>query len=271
MVAMGVAAKEKDEKKFERVKKDLHKRIDNSNLNTNLKRDLKAATMELTNMTPKFTLGVLAGEISDIKMDKKQLNIDIEFNQYDQLLQKVFDMGQKQTKKLMEDYGINDFGKKEYLLGDFVKIKVHGGVLGDSNPILDYLPEMDFQGLKIAIENKPGSFRQGKDEHGNSFKAKMFYPYGFIENTEGTDGDEIDCFIGGDEDAKNVYIIHQKVDGKYDEDKCMLGFSTEEAARDAFLAHYDSYEFLGKITTMTVKEFKEALTNHKPGQKLTKE
>ena len=134
----------------------------------------------------------------------------------------------------------------------------------------DSLPTTEFQGIKIAIENRKGSTRTGEDEDGEEWKTKMFYPYGYIINTEGVDGDEIDCFVGPVKDAKDVFIIHQRVDGQYDEDKCMMGFGDELHARDAFLAHYDDQSYLGKITRMTVEDFKAALKNHKRGTKIAK-
>lgn len=132
----------------------------------------------------------------------------------------------------------------------------------------DSLPTTEFQGIKIAIENPKGSKREGTDSHGEDFSTKMFYPYGYIVNTEGVDGDEIDCFIGPDKSAPFAYTIHQRVDGKYDEDKVMLGFSSREHARDAFMAHYDDQSFLGPITTMSMADFKVALKGHKPGTRI---
>ena len=135
--------------------------------------------------------------------------------------------------------------------------------VGDSSTV--------FQGIKIHIENPKGSVRKGiNEETGEHWSTKMFLPYGEIKNTEGVDGDPIDIFVGPDKDAKEIYIIHQKVDGKFDEDKVFCGFSSKEYARLAFCAHYDKPEdFLGPITTMTIDDFKEKLKNHKPGTKLT--
>ena len=75
------------------------------------------------------------------------------------------------------------------------------------------------------------------------------------------------CYIGDNEDAKNVYIIHQNdpVTNKYDEDKCMLGFDSLESAKAAYLKQYDRPGFLGSITTMSIDEFKDyvlAKENH---------
>jgi len=117
---------------------------------------------------------------------------------------------------------------------------------------------LSFQGMDIAIENRKGSVRKGTDEDGEKWKTKMFYPYGYIRGTMGVDGDAVDCYIGDNRDSTKVFIVHQKnpFTGKFDEDKVMLGFDTKNQARDAYLAHYDSYEFLGEITEMDINEFK---------------
>lgn len=116
-----------------------------------------------------------------------------------------------------------------------------------------------FAGLKISIENKKGSVRSGTDKDGHEWHTYMNYDYGYIRGTEGVDGDHVDCYIGGNENAKNVYIVHQNdpVTHKYDEDKCMLGFDTLEEAKKAYLKQYDRPGFLGDITTMGIDDFKK--------------
>ncbi len=56
----------------------------------------------------------------------------------------------------------------------------------------------------------------------------------------------------------------------YREDKVMLGFSDDIAARDAFLAHYQDATHLGKITKMTWEDFLAAIKTHKRGTRITK-
>ena len=121
--------------------------------------------------------------------------------------------------------------------------------------------------MKISIENKKGTTRSGKDEDGHEWHTFMHYDYGYIRGTEGVDGDHVDCYIGDNEDASNVYIIHQNnpVTHEYDEDKCMLGFNTLEEAKEAYIKQYDRSGFLGSITTMDIDEFKDyvlAKENH---------
>lgn len=123
------------------------------------------------------------------------------------------------------------------------------------------LERLDFQGLKIRIENPKGSVRKGESEEGKAWKTKMFYPYGFIEKTKGADGDEVDVYIGPNSEASMVYIVNQKdpETGEFDEVKVMLGFDSKLHARDGYLAHYDTHEFLGTIDTMPMSKFKHIL------------
>ena len=118
---------------------------------------------------------------------------------------------------------------------------------------------MVFRNLQISIENKAGSFREwydpNNDEHG---KTKMLYPYGYIRMSEGMDGDHVDCFIGPNENADNVYVIttNKAPDFKVeDEQKCMLGFESEKQARDIFAKHYTKAGFFRSIKTVRYIDF----------------
>ena len=116
-----------------------------------------------------------------------------------------------------------------------------------------------FAGLKISIENRKGSIRRGVDSDGHKWAIKMKYDYGYIRETEGVDGDHVDCYLGDNENARNVYIIHQKIPGTdtYDEDKCMLGFNTLEEAKKAYFSQYDKSGFFGGVDTVPIEVFKE--------------
>ncbi len=126
-----------------------------------------------------------------------------------------------------------------------------------------------FQGLPITIESPKGSVRRGKSRAGVVWKTTMHCDYGYIKNSLGVDGDHVDCYIGPDESATHAYVVHQRKAGEwktYDEDKVMLGFPTESAARAAYLQHYDDKRFLGPITAMPMEEFKRKVlaTKDKP-------
>jgi hypothetical protein len=119
-------------------------------------------------------------------------------------------------------------------------------------------PRVEWQGLTIAIENPAGSVRRGRDRDGKPWEVRMLYAYGEILGTTGVDGDPVDVFLGPDMDAPTVYVVHQRKMGQwkeYDEDKCMLGFSSESDAVSAFLACYSDPRFLGPVAAMPVAEF----------------
>lgn len=125
-------------------------------------------------------------------------------------------------------------------------------------------PRVKWRGLTIAIENPAGSVRRGP-----GWEQRMRYDYGEIVGSCGVDGDPVDVFVGPNPEAPMVYVVHQRKRGRwaeYDEDKCMVGFDSEEDARAAFLSCYTDPRFLGPITTMPVDEFVEKVraTREKP-------
>lgn len=115
-------------------------------------------------------------------------------------------------------------------------------------------PRVTWRGLTIAIENPVGSVRRGK-----GWEVRMKFDYGEIVDSMGVDGDPVDIYLGPNlDDAPMVYVVHQRKNNdwdKYDEDKVMAGFLTEEDARQAFLSNYTDPRFLGPITAMPVDEF----------------
>jgi hypothetical protein len=128
---------------------------------------------------------------------------------------------------------------------------------------------MKFQGLDISIENERGSVRRGEDANGRPWATFMHIPYGYIKTTEGVDGDHVDCYIGPNWNSMLVFIIHQQdpITKKYDEDKCMLGFNTEQEARKAYERQYDKPGFFQSMTIVTMPRFK-TLLKEKYGLKL---
>lgn len=118
-----------------------------------------------------------------------------------------------------------------------------------------------FQGLPISIENERGSVRRGEDAEGKEWATFMHYPYGYIRATEGTDGDHVDCYIGPNHNSVMVFIIHQQdpVTKQYDEDKCMLGFSSAPEAKEAYLRQYNKSGFYQSMTIVTISAFKDML------------
>jgi hypothetical protein len=120
LVKAGKAAAAKDMAAFNSSKDELNKAIAASpSLHPNMKRDLRAAVKAMNPYTPKFTMGVLAGEVTGIGHSAKAaVSVKIKYNSFDAFLARHFDMGQKQTRKILGDYGVTDYTKKHYALGD---------------------------------------------------------------------------------------------------------------------------------------------------------
>lgn len=117
---------------------------------------------------------------------------------------------------------------------------------------------MKFQGMQVSIENKKGTYRSGVSKDGHKWRNFMHYAYGYIRGTVGPDGDHVDCYIGPDKKSTRVFVVHQNdpKTGKYDEDKVMLGFSSPEEAKKAYLGQYDSPKFFGSMEETDIGTFK---------------
>lgn len=121
-----------------------------------------------------------------------------------------------------------------------------------------------FQGLPIAVENPKGTTRLWRDEQGGETgRTEMQADYGYIDGHMGSDGEELDCYVGGDEAAKDVHIVHQLAAPDYkahDEDKVMLGYPDPGAAKAAFLAHRnDGDRAFEGMSTIPLGRFKAKL------------
>lgn len=114
-----------------------------------------------------------------------------------------------------------------------------------------------WHGLTIVIENPKGSVRRGVDEDGNEWESGMDLHYGYISKSEGADGDHIDVFVGPDPESELVFVVDQlNADGTFNEHKALIGFDTEQDARDGYLSCYEEgWDRLGAITAMTLKQF----------------
>lgn len=133
--------------------------------------------------------------------------------------------------------------------------------------------KVPWQGLMISVENEAGDMRRGVGADGD-WATRLFYAYGYVNGTMGVDGDQVDVYLGPElEHAPMVYVVHQRRYGaweEYDEDKCMLGFLSEEDAVHAYLSCYDDERFLGPVTAMPVAEFVEKVKATKDGAMMIK-
>jgi hypothetical protein len=109
-------------------------------------------------------------------------------------------------------------------------------------------------GLDISIENPAGSKRRPE-------WPALAHHYGYIRGTKGKDKDHIDVFLGprAEDPRAPVFVVDQinPKTGKFDEHKVMLGFTSEESAREGYQANYSpGWQGLGAIKRLTLPEFK---------------
>jgi len=121
----------------------------------------------------------------------------------------------------------------------------------------------DFQGLLIAVENKKGSIRRWFDAHNNETgSTKMYCDYGYVADTLGTDGEDVDVYVGPNKNSTHVFVVTQAKSPRFieiDEQKVMLGFNSEQEAKEAYLRQYNDPRFYMGITYMTIDMFKNKL------------
>lgn len=123
-------------------------------------------------------------------------------------------------------------------------------------------------GFEITIENPKGSYRRGVDSNGKEWKTKMYNDYGYFLNSMGYDGDHIDVFLGNDFESKKIFVVDQKINGKFDESKVMLGFKTSNEAKKAYLSNYEKdWKGFHKITEVDEETFKVWLYDGKKQRK----
>lgn len=124
-----------------------------------------------------------------------------------------------------------------------------------------------FQGLVIDIENKKGSSRHWTDENtGEKGSNLMHYDYGYVQQSLGMDQDEVDVYLGPDAQAKNAYVIAQMKKPDFvevDEQKVMLGFSSQAEAKAAYIKQYDNPKFYGGMVVIPMDEFKDKINRYR--------
>ena len=122
-------------------------------------------------------------------------------------------------------------------------------------------------GLHVSVENRKGSIRRWKDHDGKEGQTKVTHHYGYVRQTLGVDDDHVDCFLGPlatTEKIKGttVYVIKTHKPPAFtelDEDKAMIGFASQEAAKQAFHENYSDPRFLAQMDAIPWEDFKPHL------------
>lgn len=93
----------------------------------------------------------------------------------------------------------------------------------------DVVTWRQFAGLAIAVENPKGTTREWRQQDGRSGVTKMRYDYGYIGGAAGADGEEVDCYLGPNEQAEFAYVIHQDEPSGAHLDECLANTGRADA------------------------------------------
>ncbi|MNK29873.1 hypothetical protein D3C87_482760 [compost metagenome] len=115
-------------------------------------------------------------------------------------------------------------------------------------------------GMDISIEVEAGGTRSGVNFKGERWENTVKAAYGYILGTNSPDGEHLDVWVKKNaKDGRPVFVIHQLTpDGsKYDEDKVMLGYSSQEEAIKAFKDHaFKPEKMFGGCSEFNIEHFK---------------
>lgn len=121
----------------------------------------------------------------------------------------------------------------------------------------------DLHGLHINIENPKGSMRSGKDpEH--PWTSIIPAHYGYIQKTEGADGDEVDVYVGDQPDSELVFIVDQcdAETKEFDEHKCIFGCLSVAQATELYSSGFGDGKGSDRLMTISpvhVNQFRDWL------------
>ncbi len=108
--------------------------------------------------------------------------------------------------------------------------------------------KLEWRGLPVHIEYEIGDIKGGWQT--------LHSPYGYIPLSRGLDSDHVDVFVGPKQLASHVYIIDlMNENGSFDEQKCFLGFSSEDDANTEFDKHYPRPKSRGETHAVPFNAF----------------
>lgn len=127
------------------------------------------------------------------------------------------------------------------------------------------MPQREWNGYRVVVENPAGSYRSGTGEDGSPWSVRMQHDYGYIKGTKGADDSGVDVFIGPlIADSEHVFVVNQNnpATGAFDEHKVMAGFNSVEDAQKAYQQSFShDWKGFGGIHTVSVEDFSDWLKN----------
>lgn len=107
-----------------------------------------------------------------------------------------------------------------------------------------------YQGIGITVDRPKGFVQKGTAPDGAEWTRTYLTDYGFIPKTEGGDGEDLDVFLGPEEEAPYAYwVMQKKFDGSFDEYKVFLGYENAADVKKVYVAHVPAQLWGGVFAT----------------------
>jgi phage gp29-like protein len=112
-----------------------------------------------------------------------------------------------------------------------------------------------WHGLSIGIEVMPGEARWKGTDH----ERVLTSAYGYVFLHLGSDDEGLDCYVspsvleGGSSEYRIFLVSQLDADGEFDEEKLMIGYADEAAARSAYLKEMPR-QFFGDIVEIELDD-----------------
>lgn len=115
------------------------------------------------------------------------------------------------------------------------------------------IAQFSIHGMNIIIESPKGSTRKGVDIEGTPWESILPADYGYIVGTKGTDGDEVDVYVGPTPNSELVFVVDQNeiLTGEFDEHKVILGTTNLKEATDLYIAGFSDDRGADRIRAIT--------------------
>lgn len=165
--------------------------------------------------------------------------------------------GSEQGVEVNETAGNGSAATRPQRKGRNIRNRVRAVLTGDSSSYA----MLDVDGLQVVIETPKNTRRLGY-----GWSVIMPCDYGYISGTSSAEGprEQMDAFVGPDENSKTVWVIEQLEPTRllFDEHKVMLRFSSRVDALQAYVSAFNDglgERRIGSVTQITTAGLKKWL------------
>ena len=121
----------------------------------------------------------------------------------------------------------------------------------------EHVGVLTWGGMRICVEVAAGQVRSGVNPQGSPWSVLLPWHYGEIADTMGLDGEPIDAIVGPLVESEVYVATILDSQGEPDEEKALLGFGSEDAARGALAAFYPGMDIVRDVRAESLVAFRQ--------------